>query len=77
MIKTETIAMINERFSNHTLQLDDATLVVILHLFAGEMWVCNEQALRAHETGIATLVARRGGLLSFTHNRAIAEVAAA
>lgn len=77
MVKAETMGMINERLSNPTSQLDDATLIVILHLFAGEMWRCNEKILRVHENGVATLINRRGGLVSFTHNRAVAEVATA
>ncbi|KAF9701642.1 hypothetical protein EKO04_000046 [Ascochyta lentis] len=77
MVKAETIAMINERLANPVLQLNDATLIVILHLFAGEMWVCDEQALRIHENGVATFIARRGGLASFTHSKTMAEVAAA
>ncbi|KAF2633202.1 hypothetical protein BU25DRAFT_380373 [Macroventuria anomochaeta] len=77
MVKAETISMINERLANPTLQLDDATLIVILHLFAGEMWVCNEKALRIHENGVATFVSRHGGLSSFIYNRALAEVAIA
>ncbi|KAF3053680.1 hypothetical protein E8E11_011035 [Didymella keratinophila] len=62
MVKTETIGMIKERFADSKSQLDDATLIVILHLFAGEMWVCNEQALRVHERGVAALISRRGGV---------------
>lgn len=77
MVKTETIEMIKERLADPDLQLDDATLIVILHLFAGEMWVCNEHALRVHEKGIASIVSRRGGLSMFTYNRALAEVAIA
>ena len=77
MVKAETIGMIKERLTNPTLQSDDATLVVILHLFAGEMWVCNEKALRIHENGLATLFSRRGGLSNFVRNRVIAEVAVA
>ena len=77
MVKAETMDMINERLVNPTLQLEDTTLIVILHLFAGEMWACNEKALRIHENGIATLVSRRGGLSSLIYNRALAEVAIA
>ena len=77
MVKAETITMINERLVNPALRLDDATLIVILHLFAGEMWVCNEKTLRIHEVGVATIIARRGGLSAFVYNRALAEVAVA
>ena len=77
MVKTETIGMIKERFADSNTQLDDATLIVILHLFAGEMWVCNEQALRVHERGVAALILRRGGVGTFIHNRALVEVALA
>lgn len=75
MVKVETIGMINERLKNPALQMDDATLIVILHLFAGEMWVCNEGTLRSHKDGIAAFITQRGGLASFTYNKALAEVA--
>ncbi|KAJ8114223.1 hypothetical protein OPT61_g3842 [Boeremia exigua] len=77
MVKAETISMISERLVDPNLQLGDATLTVILHLFAGEMWVCNEKVLRIHENGVASIISRRGGLSTFVHNRAIAEVALA
>jgi hypothetical protein len=77
MVKAETIGMINERLVDPSLRLDDATLIVIVHLFAGEMWVCNEKALRIHENGIATIIARRGGLSTFVYNKALVEVAIA
>ena len=77
MVKQETIGMIKERFSDHATQIDDITFITILHLFAGEMWICNEAALRTHETGLATLAIKRGGLSTFVHNRTVAEVALA
>lgn len=77
MVKAETISMIKERLVNPASQLDDATLIVILHLFAGEMWACSEKALRTHEKGVSTFIARRGGLSSFVYNKAVAEVAIA
>lgn len=75
MVKAETISMIKERLVDPNLQLDDTTLIVILHLFAGEMWVCNEKTLKIHENGVATFITRRGGLASFANNKALAEVA--
>lgn len=77
MVKNETIGMIKERFANPNTQMDDATLTVILHLFAGEMWGCNEQVLRVHERGIAAIISQRGGLGTFIQNRTLAEVAVA
>jgi hypothetical protein len=77
MVKQETIGMIKERFGDPATQMDDITFITILHLFAGEMWVCNEAALRTHETGLATLAIKRGGLNTFVHNRTVAEVALA
>src|SRR5690242_12125901 len=76
-VKTETFGMINKRLLDPALQLQDATLVVILHLFVGEMWMCNEKILRIHENGVATFVSRRGGLSTFDYNRVLAEVAIA
>lgn len=77
MVKNETFEMINERLRNPILRLDNATLAIILHLFAGEMWLCNEKTLRIHENGIATIISRRGGLSTFFNERALAEVAVA
>ncbi|KAJ4990618.1 hypothetical protein SVAN01_03849 [Stagonosporopsis vannaccii] len=76
-VKAETIGMLNKRLLDPASQLEDATLVVILHLFAGEMWICNEKALRIHENGVATFISRRGGISMFDYNIALAEVAIA
>jgi hypothetical protein len=50
--------------------------MVILHLLVGEMWSCNEKTLRIHESGIARLIAHRGGMEQLGGNGAMAEVAA-
>ncbi|KAH7073642.1 hypothetical protein BKA63DRAFT_491628 [Paraphoma chrysanthemicola] len=76
MVKAETLRMINERIANPTTELNDATLMVILHLLAGEMWSCNEMNLRTHEAAVARFITSRGGLRSL-ENRAVVEVAAA
>ncbi|KAF3000825.1 hypothetical protein E8E13_006703 [Curvularia kusanoi] len=77
MVKAEIIGMIKERLNDPRAQLDNLTLITILHLFAGEMWACSETALRTHENGLATLITRRGGLSTFVEDRTVAEVALA
>ncbi|KAF1844844.1 uncharacterized protein K460DRAFT_405124 [Cucurbitaria berberidis CBS 394.84] len=76
LVKKETINMINERKSCSDTNYEDATLMVILHLLAGEMWSCNEKILRFHESGVAKLIAQRGGMQSL-ENGTVGEVAAA
>ena len=76
MVKAETLSMIKQRIRDPGTQLDDATLIVILHLLAGEMWTCNEKTLRIHESAIAKFIAQRGGVEGL-RNKAIAEVATA
>ncbi|KAH7089790.1 hypothetical protein FB567DRAFT_521560 [Paraphoma chrysanthemicola] len=76
MVKAETLRMIHERITNPTTELNDSTLMVILHLLAGEMWSCNEENLRTHEAAVARFITSRGGLRSL-ENRAVVEVAAA
>lgn len=62
IVKGETISWINERLRNPDTQFHDFTLMVILHLLAGEMWSCNEKTLRIHESGVARLISHRGGM---------------
>jgi hypothetical protein len=76
LIKSETLSMINERLRVPETRLDDATLMVILHLLAGEMRNCNEKTIRIHMSGVARLIAERGGIEGLA-NETVAEVAAA
>ncbi|KAF2006209.1 hypothetical protein P154DRAFT_422900 [Amniculicola lignicola CBS 123094] len=76
LVKSESIGFINERLSDHKTQFEDATLMVILHLLAGEMWSCNEKTIRIHQTGIARLISARGGMSSLGAGGVMAEVAA-
>jgi hypothetical protein len=68
--------MINERLRVPEIRLDDATLMVILHLLAGEMRNCNEKTIRIHMSGVARLIAERGGIEGLA-NETVAEVATA
>ncbi|KAF2118770.1 hypothetical protein BDV96DRAFT_487720 [Lophiotrema nucula] len=77
LVKAETIGWINERLRDPIMQYEDFTLMVILHLLAGEMWSCNEKTLRIHQTGVARLIIQRGGMDSLGGNNAMAEVSAA
>lgn len=76
LIKAEVISWINLRLRNPTQQFEDNTLVVILHLLAGEMWSANEETLRIHEMGVARLIAHRGGLGSLGGYGVMAAIAA-
>jgi hypothetical protein len=77
LVKGETIGWINERLRNPARQFEDFTLMVILHLLAGEMWSCNEKTLQIHESGVARLIIARGGMDKLGGGGSMAEVAAA
>jgi len=76
MAKSEVIRMINERLYVPEAHLDDVTLAVVLNLLIGEMWNCDEETLRIHESGVARFITQRGGMHG-VENRVLAEVAAA
>ncbi|KAF2734208.1 hypothetical protein EJ04DRAFT_437617, partial [Polyplosphaeria fusca] len=76
LVKSETIGWINERLRSPETQYEDFTLMVILHLLAGEMWSCNEKTLRIHESGVARLIVQRGGMHNLGGDGAMAEVSA-
>lgn len=76
LVKSETLGWINSRLRDPTAQFEDFTLMVILHLLAGEMWSCNENTLRIHQSGVARLIAARGGMHVLGGNGALAEVSA-
>ncbi|KAF2640595.1 hypothetical protein P280DRAFT_322313 [Massarina eburnea CBS 473.64] len=62
VIKGEILSWIKERLANNTTLNDDSTLIVIIHMLAGEMWSCNEATMRTHEKGVAKLISHRGGM---------------
>ncbi|CAA9963799.1 hypothetical protein PTMSG1_07158 [Pyrenophora teres f. maculata] len=62
--KMETLSIASERLSQPGTQLDNTTLIVLMHLLAGEAWGCNEKTLRTHQYGIVHLISQRGGLSS-------------
>ncbi|USP80569.1 uncharacterized protein yc1106_07843 [Curvularia clavata] len=62
LLKDEIIGMINERLQHSNTQSSDATIMVVLHLFVGEVLASNEAAIRVHERGIAKLILHRGGI---------------
>jgi hypothetical protein len=76
VVKDETLVMLNERLQNSGTCLDDATLMVFLHLMAGEMWSCEEDRLRAYQKGLASTIEERGGMRAL-ENSVVADVAAA
>jgi hypothetical protein len=73
--KVRRHVVIKERLHHPVTQFDDTTLMVILHLLAGEMWSCNEKTLRIHESGVARFITQRGGMHTLTDT--LAEVSAA
>ena len=75
MVKEEIFSMLNQRLQDPRLQGDDTTLMGILHVLAGEMWNCDENALRVHIRGVAQFVRQRGGLEKLGRNEALADVA--
>jgi hypothetical protein len=77
LVKGETIGWINERLRDPELRSADFTLMVILHLLAGEMWSCNEKTLQIHQSGVARLITHRGGLDALGGNGTFAETATA
>ncbi|KAF2269056.1 hypothetical protein CC78DRAFT_336276 [Lojkania enalia] len=76
LVKGETISWINERLARTGSPYEDFTVMVILHLLAGEMWSCNEKTLRIHEGGLARLITQRGGMQCIGVDGILAEVAA-
>jgi hypothetical protein len=77
LVKSEIIGYINDMLRDPETQFSNMTLMLILHLLAGEMWNCNEKILHIHQSGITKLVSQRGGIEALYPNRAIAEVTAA
>ena len=77
LLKNEIISYINARLRVPFHQFEDATLMIILHLIAGEMWSCDDDVLRMHEKGVAQLINHRGGLDKLGGNGATAAVSAA
>lgn len=62
VVKGEILSWIKGRLASPELMNADSTMIVIIHLLAGEMWSCNERTLRWHEMGVAKLIAQRGGM---------------
>ncbi|KAF1952055.1 hypothetical protein CC80DRAFT_495657 [Byssothecium circinans] len=62
VIKGEILSWIKDRLANHATLNEDSTMIVIIHMLAGEMWSCNEQTMRTHEKGVAKLIYLRGGM---------------
>ncbi|RMZ67192.1 tachykinin family [Pyrenophora seminiperda CCB06] len=74
--KMETMRIASERLARPDTQLDDSTLMVLLHLLVGEVWSCNEKTLRTHLSGIAHFISQRGGMYKLG-NPVFAETSAA
>lgn len=75
MLRAEILAMLTQRLSCQDTLADETTLIIILHLLAGEMWICDEGLIRVHKEGILKFIVQQGGLDNLS-NAALAEVAA-
>ncbi|KAF2805115.1 uncharacterized protein BDZ99DRAFT_396552 [Mytilinidion resinicola] len=62
LIKNESIIWINRELSNLATQTTDMTIILILHLLAGELRNCDENVFRIHESGIERIIVQRGGM---------------
>jgi hypothetical protein len=74
-VKGEIMVMVNERLESPA-SYDDATVMAILYLLAGEMRSCNEGTLRVHKEAVVNIITERGGLRAL-ENSVVAEVATA
>jgi len=73
--KMETMRNASERLAQPDTRLDNSTLMVLIHLLAGELWSCNEKTLRTHQYGLAYLITQRGGMDGL-ENPVFAEISA-
>ena len=67
--------MLNERLQHLNKNNAASTIVIILHLLAGEIWSCNERILQWHVSGIAKVITLCGGIDKLS-KAIIAEVSA-
>ena len=74
--KMEIMRVAGERLAHPDVRLENSTLMVLIHLLAGEVWSCNEKTLRTHQYGLAHLITQRGGMNGMG-NPIFAEVSAA
>jgi hypothetical protein len=62
LVRDEILTMLRHRQQSFTPKHAGSTLVVILHLMAGEIWSCNENMLRWHVSGVEQMVLLCGGM---------------
>jgi hypothetical protein len=75
LVGKEIIDMLNERLRHPNKDNAASTIVIILHLLAGEIWSCNERILQWHVSGIAKMITLCGGIDKLS-KAIIAEVSA-
>lgn len=66
LVKLEIYGWLHDRIANPTTQADDLTALMILQLFLGNVWTCDENAFQIHQAGLERIVAQRGGLKNLT-----------
>ena len=64
-VRAEIMGMVSERIRNPHMYDTASTIIIIVHLLAGEIWRCDESILRFHVSGIAKLIALCGGMINF------------
>lgn len=65
-IKTEVIRIVNARVADPVTQVEDRTLVAVLHLLISEAMYGNERTVLVHKLGADRIVRQRGGLRSLS-----------
>ncbi|KAF7679592.1 hypothetical protein GT037_003340 [Alternaria burnsii] len=65
LVRAEIMHMLRERVQNSHMYDTASTIIIIVHLLAGEIWRCDESILRIHVSGIAKLITLCGGMVNF------------
>jgi hypothetical protein len=76
LIKNESIIWINHELSNPTTQAADMTIILILHLIAGEVRNCDENVFKIHRSGLERIITQRGGMHQLGWNGLVAQLTA-
>jgi hypothetical protein len=62
LVRDEIMGMLNERVRHASKDNAASTIVIILHLLAGEIWSCDEKMLKCHVSGIVPFIDLYGGM---------------
>ncbi|KAF2006004.1 hypothetical protein P154DRAFT_530286 [Amniculicola lignicola CBS 123094] len=70
--KTKVLRMIKDSLQGLSTQMDDFTILSILHLLTSEVGGFDEEAFDVHQDGLIRIVHQRGGISHLGHNGRIA-----